>query len=249
VARQRQIDVRKAGLLAIAALATVTVAASGCGKVSTQPHGAWAGCGNLARPSVMQVRRTVALARPMREILLATERRAPVVRRLFHDMCVIAAHPANLPPGATLSCPDDFGLTYSGVFEAGNKTLATFTYHASGCNALSLSAGPNQASSLIWSKAALAVQPSLDAGLATAFGVRADAIHQYTFPRRKPPTAVELRQFLQAIGTAHCTRLHGYPHRPGSTQEHGPPVPAGMGTGQPQLQAAARACGLPPYRG
>jgi hypothetical protein len=248
VVRRRQIDVRKAGLLATAALAAVTVAASGCGDVSAQPRGAWAGCGNLARSSVMQVRRAVELARPMREILLATERRAPVVRRLFHDMCVIAAHPAHLPPGVT-SCPADFGLTYSGVFEAGNRTLATFTYYASGCNALSLSAGPNQASSLIWSKAAEAVQPSLDAGLAAAFGVRADAIHQYTFPRRKPPTAAQLRQFFQAMGTAHCMRLHGYPHWPGSIQGHGSPVPAGMGTGQPQLQAAARACGLPPYRG
>jgi hypothetical protein len=197
----------------------------------------------------MQVRRTVELARPMREILLATERHAPVVRRLYHDMCLIAAHPANLPPGATLSCPDDFGLTYSGVFEAANRTLATFIYNASGCNALTLSAGPNQASSLIWSKAALAVQTSLDAGLATAFGVRADAIHQYTFPRRKPPTAAELRQFFQAMGMAHCMRLHGYPRWPGSIQGHGSQVPAGMGAGQRQLQAAARACGLPPYRG
>lgn len=235
--------------MAAAALATVTVAASGCGDVSTQPNGAWAGCGNLARPSVMQVRRTVELARPMREILLATERHAPVVRRLYHDMCLIAAHPANLPPGATLSCPDDFGLTYSGVFEAANRTLATFIYNASGCNALTLSAGPNQASSLIWSKAALAVQTSLDAGLATAFGVRADAIHQYTFPRRKPPTAAELRQFFQAMGMAHCMRLHGYPRWPGSIQGHGSRVPADMGVGQRQLQAAARACGLPPYRG
>jgi hypothetical protein len=239
---------RRAHLLAIAALAAVTVAASGCGHVSTQsqgatqshgatqPKGAWSGCGNLARPSVMQVRRTVGLARPMREILLATERRAPVVRRLFHDMCVIAGHPAHLPPGVTLSCPDDFGLTYSGVFEAGNRTLATFTYDASGCNALSLSAGPNQASSLIWSKTALAVQPSLDAGLATAFGVRAGAIHQYTFPRRKRPIL-------------HCVRLHGYPHRLGSLQRHGSPAPAGLGTSPPPLQLAVGACGLPPFRG
>jgi hypothetical protein len=51
------------------------------------------------------------------------------------------------------------------------------------------------------------------------------------------------------MGTAHCMHLHGYPRWPGSSQGHGSRVPAGMGAGQPQLQAAARACGLPPYRG
>jgi hypothetical protein len=185
----------------------------------------------------------------MGEMLLATERRAPVVRSLYRDMCVIAGHPAHLPRGVTLSCPNDFGLTYTGAFEAGNKTVATFTYNASGCNALSLSAGRNQASSLIWSKAARAVQPSMDAGLASAFGVRADAIHQYTFPRRKPPTAAELRQFYRAMGTAQCLNRRGYPNGPGSIQIHASPAPAGQGTGSSQLKAAVRTCVFTPYPG
>lgn len=235
---------RQARLLAIAALAIVAVAAGGCTDVSTQPNGAWTSCGNLARPSVVQVRRTVRLATSIQGILLATERRAPVVRRLYYDMCVIAGHPAHLPPNATLSCPGDFGLTYRGVFDTGNTTLAIFTYNASGCNALELDVGPNQASSLIWDKAALAAQLSLDTGLATVFGVQADTIHQYTFPQRKPPTAAELRQFFQTLGTAKCMRSLGYPHWLDSIQGPGLPVPAGMDTGSPRLRAAARACGV-----
>jgi hypothetical protein len=235
---------RQARLLAIAALATVAVAAGGCGDVSTQPNGAWTGCGNVARPSVVQVRRTVRLATSMRGILLATERRAAVVRRLYYDVCVIAGHPAHLPPNAAISCPADFGLTYRGVFGTGNRTLAIFTYSASGCNGLELDVGPNQAGSLIWDKAALAAQLSLDAGLATVFGVQADTIHPHTFAQRKLPTAAELRQFFQALGVAKCMRLVEYPHWLDSIHGPGLPAPAGMDTGSPRLRAAARACGV-----
>jgi hypothetical protein len=237
-------DVRKARLLAIAAVATVAVVASGCADVSTQPNGAWTGCGNVARPSVMQVQRTVRLASPTPRMLLATERRATVVRRLYYSMCVIVGHPAHLPPNATLSCGPDFGLDYRGVFYTGTKALAVFDYASSGCSALSLSAGADQAGGLIWDKAALAAQLPLDAGLATVFGVPVDTIHQYTFPQRPPPTAPELRQFFRGMGIATCMRLRGYPHWLNSIQGHRAPVPAGIDTGPPLLRRAARDCGV-----
>ncbi len=129
----------------------------------------------------MQVRRIEALAVPGREALSVTQHHAAVVRRLYFEMCVIVGHPYHVPPGSTLSCPDDFGLSYRGVFYAGEKTLAVFSYAASGCEALSLSVGPAQVSTLIYSKVALAAQLSLDADLATALGIRADTIHQRTF--------------------------------------------------------------------
>jgi hypothetical protein len=78
----RQMVVRLASVLGIAALATMAVAAGGCGSVTSQPNGTWTGCGNMSRPSVMQVQRTVQLARSTPAVLLATERRARVVRRL-----------------------------------------------------------------------------------------------------------------------------------------------------------------------
>ena len=159
---QRQMDVRKARLLVRAAVAIVAVVASGCADVSTQPNGAWTSCGNVARPSVMQVQRTVRLASPTPRMLLATERRATVVRRLYYSMCVIVGHPAHLPPNATLSCGPDFGLDYRGVFYTGTRALAVFDYSASGCSALSLSAGADQAGGLIFDKAALAAQLPLD---------------------------------------------------------------------------------------
>jgi hypothetical protein len=187
----------------------------------------------------------VGLARPIQGILLATERRAPVARRLYYDMCAIAGHPAHLPPNAAISCPADFGLSYRGVFYTPSRPLAVFSYAASGCSSLSLSVGTDQAGTLICcNKVAVAAQTSLDAGLAIVFGVQVDTIHQGTFPRHKPPTVAELRQFFQGLGTAKCMRLHGYPHWLDSIPQHSLPVPAGLGTGSPRLQAAARACGV-----
>jgi len=240
-------DMRHARLLAIAAAATVAVVASGCADASTQPNGAWTGCGNVARPSVMQVQRTVALASPTTRILLATERRATVVRRLYYSMCVIVGHPAHLPPNTTLSCPADFGLNYRGVFYTGTRALAVFDYGASGCSALSLSAGADQAGGLICcNKVAVAAQLPLDAGLATVFGVPVGTIHQHTFPQRPPPTAPELRQFFGGMGIATCMRLRGYPHWLNSIQGHTAPVPAGIDTGPPLLRRAARECSVLP---
>ena len=123
-------------MLGAAVLAVLTTGAAGCGGVSIQPNGAWTGFGNVARPSVVQVRRTVPPARSNSVLALATERRAAVARRLYDNVCVIAGHPAHMPPGATLSCPADDGLTYQGVFYMRRRTLAAFTYGASGCNAL-----------------------------------------------------------------------------------------------------------------
>jgi hypothetical protein len=154
----------------------VAVAASGCGNVSTQPNGAWTACGSVIGPSAVQVRRTASLSG--REALAATERRAALVRRLFFDMCVIAGHPYHLQSGQATSCPDDFGLGYRGAFYDRDKKIAVFSYAASGCESLSLSVGLNQSTSLIFGKVALAAQPSPDAGLATALGIPADAIHQ-----------------------------------------------------------------------
>lgn len=94
-------------------------------------------------------------------------------------MCVIAGHPYHFQSGYATSCPDDFGLTYRGAFYDRKKKIAVFSYAASGCESLSLSVGLNQATTMIFSKAGLAVQPSLDADLATALGIPAGTIHQY----------------------------------------------------------------------
>jgi hypothetical protein len=66
----------------------------------------------------------------------------------------------------------------AGAFYDRDKKIAVFSYAASGCESLSLSVGLNQSTSLIFGKVALAAQPSPDAGLATALGIPADAIHQ-----------------------------------------------------------------------
>jgi hypothetical protein len=192
----------------------------------------------------MQVQRTVRLARSTPAVLLATEPRAGVVRRLYDDMCLIVGHPADLPPGAVVSCPADFGVSYRGVFYMRRATLALFWYAASGCNALSLLVGTDQAGTVIGgNKVAMAAQLSLDADLAAVFGVPVDAIHQRTFPRQNPPTAAELRQFFETLGTAKCMRLYGYPHWLALIEGHSP-TSGDLDTGSPRLQEAERACGL-----
>ena len=168
---------RTAKLLGLVSLVLAAVAASGCGNLCTQPNGAWTACGSVMRPSAVQVRRTASLSG--RQALSVTERRAAVVRRLYFLMCVIAAHPYHLQSGQAISCPDDFGLSYRGAFYDRKTKIAVFSYAASGCESLSLSVGLNQSASLIFGKVTLAAQPSLDAGLATALGIPADAVHQY----------------------------------------------------------------------
>jgi hypothetical protein len=110
--------------------------------------------------------------------LSVTQSYAAIVRRLYYDFCVIAGHPANLPPGTKFSCPADFGLVYQGVFYAGDRKLAAFKYAASGCQSIWLSAGSEQASTMIIGKSAAAEPASFTADLAAVLGVRPAAVYQ-----------------------------------------------------------------------
>lgn len=168
------------GLRVIAAFALVAAGISGCGAARAQADGPaagdWAGCQQAALPSAVQVSRSVALPLPgHRGYLSVTQRRAPVVRTLFHDMCVIVGHPAPLP--GIVNCPADYGLTYSGVFYAGNRKLATFSYRASGCQYLSLTAGSQHASTMIIGRAAAAEPASFDADFAAVLGFPVGIVH------------------------------------------------------------------------
>jgi hypothetical protein len=168
----------RTSLLGLVVLAVV-VAAAGCGGVSTQPNGAWTACGNVTRPSAVQVRRTVPVRSNGRDALSVTERRTALVRSLYLDACVIAGHPVHLQSGEATSCPDDFSLGYSGIFYDGRTKIAAFSYAASGCETLTLSVGQQRATTMIVSsKVVLDTQMSLDAALATALGVPVRTIHR-----------------------------------------------------------------------
>jgi hypothetical protein len=177
-APRHRMGMRHTRLLGIAALAVIAAAIGGCSDPGTQPDGAWTGCGNVARPAVVQVNRTVALARPRVRPLSVTQRRAKLVRRLYYDLCVIVGHPDHPPLGSAISCPADFGLVYAGVFYAGDRKLAAFSYAASGCQGVWLSAGSDQASTMIYGKAAAAEPASFTADLAAVLGVRPALVYQ-----------------------------------------------------------------------
>ena len=120
----------------------------------------------------------MTIARPGVAPLSVTQRHAVIVRRLYYDFCVIVGHPAHLSPGTEIHCPADFGLVYQGVFYAGDRKLAAFTYGASGCQSIRLSAGSEQASTMIIGESAAAEPASLTADLAAVLGVRPAAVYQ-----------------------------------------------------------------------
>jgi len=181
-------DVRGVKLTGIGAAAVLAVAIAGCASAPAQADttdGVWTGCRDVQSPSVVQVRRSVALPEPdwgswVR--LSVTQRSASLVRRLYDDLCVTVAHPYHPPPGAVFNCPADFGLTYSGIFYAAGRKLARFSYGASGCESVALSVGPQQASTMIAGPAAAAEPASFDADLAAVLGVPASTVHM-------PPSA------------------------------------------------------------
>jgi hypothetical protein len=181
-AQRRPRGMRHTRLLGISVLVVITAAIGGCGDPSsTQPNGAWTGCGNVARVTVVQVHRTMTIAGPGVGSLSVTQRHAALVRRLYYDFCVVVGHPANLPPSTEINCPDDFGLVYRGVFYAGDRKLAAFRYAASGCRQIWLSAGSDQASTMIIGKSAAAEPASFTADLAAVLGVRPAAVYQDPF--------------------------------------------------------------------
>jgi hypothetical protein len=165
--------------VAIAARAIATVvavmAAGGCAAVDTGPGGAWTACGNMARITAMQVRRD-----PLWAPLPSAHPSVAAVRRLFHDFCVIAGHPddGGLAPGS-YSAAETTPL-YRGVFYAGDKQLATFSYES---GYLGLYVGPAQVQTSIAGSAAAAA--SVDTDFAAALGLSPEAA--YNPPRQPPP--------------------------------------------------------------
>ena len=53
-------------------------------------------------------------------------------------------------------CPADFGISYSGTFYDGSRTLAKFVYGASGCQTVSITAGGKTQSTMVFGSASAA---------------------------------------------------------------------------------------------
>ena len=74
-------------------------------------------------------------------------------------------------------CPADFGISYTGTFYDGTRTLATFIYGASGCQTVSLTADGQTRTTMVLGAASTAA-PKLRADMAAVLGVPRLAIAQ-----------------------------------------------------------------------
>ena len=120
--------------------------------------------------------RVLHLVEPTRgNSLSKTQHNATLVRALFRQLCAAVSHPA--AKGATLHCPADFGIVYLGTFYDGSRTLAKFSYGASGCETVSLTADGKTRTTMVIGTASAAA-PKLRPDLAAVLGVPRLAIAQ-----------------------------------------------------------------------
>ncbi len=98
--------------------------------------------------------------------LSTTQHNTALVRALFGQFCSAISHAST----AMVHCPADFGISYSGTFYDGSRTLAKFVYGASGCQTVSITADGKTQSTMLLGVAAAAA-PKLRADMAAVLGV------------------------------------------------------------------------------
>jgi len=122
------------------------------------------------------VHRVIHLVEPTRAGALSkTQHNAALVRALFSEFCAAVSRPS-AAKGA-IRCPADFGISYTGTFYGGSRTLAKFVYGATGCQVLSLSADGKTKTTMVLGAAAAAA-PKLRDDMAAVLEVPRLAIAQ-----------------------------------------------------------------------
>ncbi len=103
-----------------------------------------------------------------------TQRKPALVRAIFRDFCQLVAHPyrSNRP----MSCPNAFGLDYSGTFYAGPRKLATFVYGASGCQTVQVTVSGKSTYTMVFGPTAAAA-PHLETDMAAVLGLPKSAVY------------------------------------------------------------------------
>lgn len=159
---------------------TLCAALAGCGSVvaSTNPGGLatavpasapQVGCASVNQATVVTVRRAMRLVEPVNGgRLTVTQRQPALVRAFFGELCNAVAHPD--APTTLVNCPADFGTDYTGTFYDGDRVLAAFTYAASGCQRVTVSAAGKTKGTMVYGRAAAAA-PHLEADLAAVMGL------------------------------------------------------------------------------
>ena len=143
---------------------------------ASSPPATATGCASVSQATSVTVHRVIHLVEPTRAGALSkTQHNAALVQALFGQLCAAVSH-ASAATG-TVRCPADFGISYTGTFYDGSRTLATFSYGASGCQAVSLTADGTTQSTMMLGAAATAA-PKLRADMAAVLGVPTLAIAQ-----------------------------------------------------------------------
>jgi len=154
-------------------------AASSAAAASSAPAttaAAATGCASVNQATSVTVHRTMHLVEPTRVGALSkTQNNAALVRALFGQFCAAVAHAA--AGAGTVRCPADFGVSYSGTFYDGSRTLAKFVYGASGCQTVSLTADGKTRSAMVFGAAAAAA-PKLRTDMAAVLEVPASMMAQ-----------------------------------------------------------------------
>jgi hypothetical protein len=122
------------------------------------------------------VHRVIHLVEPTRAGALSkTQHNAALVQALFGQFCAALSHPSAAK--GLVRCPADYGISYTGTFYDGTRTLATFIYGASGCQTVSLTADGQTKATMVLGTASVAA-PKLRADMAAVLGVPRLAITQ-----------------------------------------------------------------------
>src|SRR6266699_6690261 len=151
-------------------------ASSAAAAASSAPATAATGCASVNQATSVTVHRTMHLVEPTRMGALSkTQNNAALVRALFGQFCAAVAHAAAAK--GTVRCPADFGVSYSGTFYDGRRTLAKFVYGASGCQTVSLTADGKTQSAMVFGAAAAAA-PKLRTDMAAVLEVPASMMAQ-----------------------------------------------------------------------
>ena len=145
---------------------------------SSAPAGAASatGCASVNQATSVTVHRLIHLVEPTRAgTLTKTQHNAALVRALFGQLCAAVSH----APAAqgTVHCPADFGISYTGTFYDGSRTLAKFIYGATGCQIVSITADGKTRTAMVLGAAAAAA-PKLRDDMAAVLEVPRLAIAQ-----------------------------------------------------------------------
>ena len=151
-------------------------AAATAATATTPPAVPPAGCASVNQATAVSIRRELRLKAPVgtNPISGTYYRQAAQVRALFGQLCAAVTHPA---PAQLMRCPADIGTDYIGTFYDGSRVLATFTYAASGCERVSVTAAGKTLATMVYGRAAAAA-PQLATDLAAIMGAQKPGVMQ-----------------------------------------------------------------------